>query len=1852
MAVGMDPTLVIRIRVAARQAQQYTRELQRDLKGVAIAAKNMSKAWNVTFETIKNGIRMAEQKLQGFDKQMLQSTALIDKRKETLRRLAAEEKRIYAELENVHKIPYVKEEQRRRKDLQQQLEAVQTKKKHVIQEANDVVVGQNIIREEYRKTAAEQRILQQQLAIRNVTSALGGAISAGYLKATSSIGALGGSIANYGQALRELPSRIISIGKNAQWTGRQIMYNLSLPLALIGGLAIKVSLDVKGAWTRVQKVYGDTTAEQNAFAEHQKKVLQPAVISMTRTFGLQEKQIIDMMGQWAAMGYTAKDLATVTHTTLSYAILGWGSAAQGAGKAFEYLSTMMSVFGVKANESYPMISKLNVVENATKATMQDLGEAITRIGPGAKSLGMDLTLALIAQLRGAGVTPSTSGNAIKSIMPSILGIGRTQAKGLAKIGINAASEKWMNLPWKQKLEMIAKKFKGLTDAQKTVIATLIAGKFQYQRLLTILEGITDKTSQYNRARKVLKSNEEAIAKTRREEMIYLRSAPVTWSRFLATLALAGRIIGDDILPFTTKLVDKITDMAIAFTKLDPWIRNFIYKLSLFVLLLGPAMVLFGSLVQLFGVLAMPAKLAGIAIWGVGKAVQFTMGTIATMEGFLSGLTTILGIFSGGLLTVAGALTGFFIIKNMLNDWERWGYLVGKTTESLKLLWDNLKTIKDKWNTDWKDLPLGDKIVKALEEGGRILSDWWNGKLPKQMLAGKTLANAISKQLGDAIGKGLADMFNFFLRDRDSKGSAKGAGKKAQDNIITSFGKGFSEGWGDRIKKEVISKLKGAGILGGGAVAMAALGIVPLPITISILATLAIGNMVWGKSQDSSFKKKIDKILLHLGFFALAGGVIGAGVGGPAGAMAGMRYGLTVGIVLTPVFEWGDAQSAAADKAAKRIQKGTAKPGDASTYVKGKVLGGLSNLWGPSFIKNVIDNIKEIPKNISDAIDSIKGSDTTKKVQKKISELLTFTGTAQAAEMPKKAKKASANVGAAFITGFQNLEKQLLVIAKRINKRAFLWGKNMLANYGLGIASNISSPKNKFVSVENALLATAKRINQRAYLWGRNMIANYSNGMKDATSTQPISSPMMKIGDPSTVSRSMSAASSVSSAGGGKLNSALLGRYQAFAAWVKKTYGVSLHISSGFRTHAQQAYLYATKPGLAARPGTSLHEKGLAIDYGPTGPWNKFLSQFGLYTPMPGKEPWHIQPAGVGDPVGSVGDPVGSAGYMAAKTVNQYVFTSQDEKVLRALTEEKEELNRSIKLRIAQLNVTLKQLIVQRSLLNATKQKAKYEALTAKIQNLQLNKTKKSEKNREYITLLEEQIDLLQDKKAAIQSILEIQNELVQKQEQKFRLATGAVEYFDSMVQMLADHSEAFEKTQGNFAAAFKGTTMEMALLSSQGNQLAANLAKYEKMGLSPEVILEAKQGILDFAKTFVGTINDMYSRAKDCLQKHLDSQKAAIDKEQDAWRSDYDERRKAMESFYDAELNKLNERQEALSRSRWMGDKNEEIASFGANIAKIQNKGFFTYEDIDQMNQLRTQTQQEQRDISRQQEDWQLEDKRKELENLRDLAQKGYDDELGDKDKYFDNLRKQADDAYRNQVDALVESMQNVMDSVNAAMMQLLNGQQVDMATWQSIISGALGAIEGNFASFGTNLGNLGWGAGQNFINQLISSMAASNSPLQIVKGMALSDVPGVSYDAATNQIVINGRRYATTAVPGTTYDWTKHRNFITDPEAFKKGVGMLHSGGQPKKEGLVLLSSDDVEMTPPILRELIAVLKDLQTGGTTADTLTIEGTLILDIRGDMAKLTREDKILLGEAIAPVVARELKGNMRVKVKES
>jgi secretion/DNA translocation related TadE-like protein len=87
----------------------------------------------------------------------------------------------------------------------------------------------------------------------------------------------------------------------------------------------------------------------------------------------------------------------------------------------------------------------------------------------------------------------------------------------------------------------------------------------------------------------------------------------------------------------------------------------------------------------------------------------------------------------------------------------------------------------------------------------------------------------------------------------------------------------------------------------------------------------------------------------------------------------------------------------------------------------------------------------------------------------------------------------------------------------------------------------------------------------------------------------------------------------------------------------------IRVVSGFRTRAEQARLHAERPELAAPPGSSMHERGLAADLAfPSGSGRRAAHSLatgcGLGFPVAG-EPWHVEPSSRSPPRAKSSDSV-------------------------------------------------------------------------------------------------------------------------------------------------------------------------------------------------------------------------------------------------------------------------------------------------------------------------------------------------------------------------------------------------------------------------------------------------------------------------------------------------------------------------------------------------------------------------------------------------------------------------------------
>lgn len=136
---------------------------------------------------------------------------------------------------------------------------------------------------------------------------------------------------------------------------------------------------------------------------------------------------------------------------------------------------------------------------------------------------------------------------------------------------------------------------------------------------------------------------------------------------------------------------------------------------------------------------------------------------------------------------------------------------------------------------------------------------------------------------------------------------------------------------------------------------------------------------------------------------------------------------------------------------------------------------------------------------------------------------------------------------------------------------------------------------------------------------------YSQGLSAAQTAKPAPSTATRSPAPSTTGGGLK-----SIGGGHRLQASAADAFLKMKESAAKQ-GVNLTLTSSYRSREEQQYLYnlylSGKGNLAAPPGRSLHEKGIAIDVGNGIPWmQKYASKFGWKNTgmsFSQKEPWHF-----------------------------------------------------------------------------------------------------------------------------------------------------------------------------------------------------------------------------------------------------------------------------------------------------------------------------------------------------------------------------------------------------------------------------------------------------------------------------------------------------------------------------------------------------------------------------------------------------------------------------------------------------
>lgn len=425
---------------------------------------------------------------------------------------------------------------------------------------------------------------------------------------------------NFANGIATASTRVEKFGSQMQWTGRQIEYNFTLPIAAAGAAAMKFALDNEAATVRIQKVYGDTSMSA-VVMRNEINALSKSFEALSNQYGVQRQQVIGIAADWAAAGASGIALAKATELTMQTMILG----EMDAKAATQALIAIQAQYGQSTKELAETVAILNMVENQTGISLAGLVDGFSRAAGVARSAGVSVRdlAAMMAALVPATGSAAQAGNALKTIFSRLLSPTKEATEVLGLMGINIADLQWKSSSVTDRLKIMAKAFDGLSDSQKGVVSSVVASRWQINKFEVLMRELNSTTGFYQRALDSTKDPQKVFTQAQNELNAVLASSPRRLQQIGVLLqnALADTI--QPLIPLILALAGGVSALATSFSNLNPGLQKLIVAFLLLLAVIGPVlryvgatMTLVGSLGRVFALAAGPIVTLTTLLWSL------------------------------------------------------------------------------------------------------------------------------------------------------------------------------------------------------------------------------------------------------------------------------------------------------------------------------------------------------------------------------------------------------------------------------------------------------------------------------------------------------------------------------------------------------------------------------------------------------------------------------------------------------------------------------------------------------------------------------------------------------------------------------------------------------------------------------------------------------------------------------------------------------------------------------------------------------------------------------------------------------------------------------------------------------------------------------------------------------------------------------------------------------------------------------------------------------------------------------------------------------------------------------------
>lgn len=505
-----------------------------------------------------------------------------------------------------------------------------------------------------------------------------------------------GKASEVGSKFENVGNKITDVGKKTSVA--------SAAVTAMGGVAVKTAADFESSMSQVQATMGITSdfmSDLNGKSVNTMDALSDLAKEMGAKTAFSASECAEALNYLALAGYNTQEMADTLPTVLNLAAAGNIELAS----ASDMVTDAMSALGMKTADADKMVDQMAKTASTTNTSVGQLGEGILTIGATAKTVKggtAELNTAL-GILANNGIKGAEGGTHLRNVILSLQSPTDTAAKSLQTLGVSVFDSEGNMRSLNDILGELNRSMDGMTSEEKSNIISKIFNKTDLSSVNALLANTGEK---WDGLQNAIENSGGAAQKMADTQLDNLNGQLTILKSAVEGFAIS---IGEALMPMIKNIVAKLQSFVDWLNNLDEGTRQVIVKVGLFVVALGPMLVILGTVISKLGIAIQAFSKLGLKISAAVAKAGGLSAVFSKMGAAIMGINPIVIAVVAAISVLVGAFTHLWktneeFKNNVIAIWNRVkavfdGFAQG-IVERLNALGFNFSSITEVIKTVW------------------------------------------------------------------------------------------------------------------------------------------------------------------------------------------------------------------------------------------------------------------------------------------------------------------------------------------------------------------------------------------------------------------------------------------------------------------------------------------------------------------------------------------------------------------------------------------------------------------------------------------------------------------------------------------------------------------------------------------------------------------------------------------------------------------------------------------------------------------------------------------------------------------------------------------------------------------------------------------------------------------------------------------------------------------------------------------------------------------------------------------------------------------------------------------------